>query len=137
MRIALISFCGKGDSKPSELVQAILKSAEEAGGSLELFDGFSDEGQARLALFDYIAVVAKKKGFFGGHIPSRAAEFLDGASSIAGKKGAAIIIKAGPFGNGKACASLMRLLERAGVLVDYSEIISGAGAARACGEKLG
>ena len=137
MKIALISFCGKGDSKSAALVQAVLKSAEEAGGSAELFDGLADEGQQRLALFDYIAVVAKKKGFFGGQLPDRAKEFLDAAPSIAGKKGAALIVKSGPFGNGKACSNLMSLLEKEGVLLDYSEIISGVEAARACGKKLG
>ena len=118
-------------------MQAVLKSAEEAGGSAEIFDGFADDGKPRLALFDYIAVVAKKKGFFGGQLPDRAKEYLDSAPSIAGKKGAALIVKSGPFGNGKACSNLMRLLEKEGVLLDYSEIISGVEAARACGKNLG
>ena len=137
MKIALISFCGKGDARSAALVQALLKSAEEAGGSAELFDGLADEGQQRLALFDYIAVVAKKKGFFGGHLPDRAKEFLDAAPSIAGKKGAALIVKSGPFGNGKACTNLMSLLEKEGVLLDYFDVISGVEAARECGKKLG
>ena len=137
MRIALISFCGKDDSKASAIIREIVKSAREAGGDIELFDGFLDEGHARFVLFDYIAIAAKKKGLFGGHLPSRVSEFFDGVATVAGKKGAAIIVQSGPFGNGKACANLMHVMEKQGILLDYFDIIGGADAARACGEKLG
>lgn len=137
MKIALLSFCDKGDSKSAAIVRAVLKSAEDAGKNVELFDGFLDDGKLRLALFDYIAVIAKKKGFFGGRVHERAEEFFATAPSVAGKKGAAFIVQSGPFGNGKACSALMQLLEKEGVLLDYFDIIGGLEAARACGEKLG
>ncbi len=137
MRIALISFCDKDDSRSASIVDALLKAAEKTGGAVESFNGQDDAGQTKLSFFDYIAVVVKKKGLFSGNIPPRVKEFLAESGTVAGKKGAAFVISSGVFGNSKACANLMRVLEKEGLLLDYSDILKNREQAVESGKKIG
>lgn len=136
MKIALIHFCG-GDSRSSAMVDALRQSAEKSGGAVECFDGQRDLDQTKLSFFEYIVVVVKKQGLFSGAVSPRVKEFLDTAGNIAGKKGAAFVVSGGVFGNAKTCANLMRVLEKEGLLLDYSDILKNKGQALESGKKIG
>lgn len=137
MRIALVSFCDKDDSRSSSIVDILRQAAEKKGGTVELFNGNDDVGQTKLSFFDYITVVLKKKGLFSGSIPPRVKEFLAESGTVAGKKGAAFIISSGIFGNAKACSNLMGVLEKEGLLLDYSDILKSKEQAGESGNKIG
>lgn len=137
MKVALICFYDGKDARTEVIAGAVRQSAEEAGNTVQVLDGMQETGPAALALSDYIAVIARKSGFFGSALPSRIKEFFAAAGSVAGKKGAALLVSYGLFGNRKAYENLMRSMEKEGVVLDYSDILRNRDEARAGGKNLG
>jgi hypothetical protein len=61
---------------------------------------------------------------------------LAAGSSLVGKKSAAFIKKGGLF-TGKALANLMKVMEKEGLLVNWSDILLNPAHAEALGKRIG
>jgi len=136
MRVALISFCSLKEPKTAAIVKKLETGSASRGNQVEIFNGFEDLVNTRLTAFDYIAVVVQAKGLFGGKIPPRVSQYLGTSGMISGKKGCALVLKAG-FSSAKTCRNLMRAMEAEGVKLDYFDIIADAEAAVHSGKKIG
>lgn len=136
MRVALISFCDTQNKNAQIILQKLSASASIKGHQVDLINGLQDLTNTRLTMYDYIAVVIKPSGFFGGKIPARISEFLSSSGTISGKKGCALVIKAG-FSSVKTCKNLMRVLESQGVKLDYFEVLRDEAHASYAGTFIG
>ncbi|ULQ60348.1 hypothetical protein K7I13_03300 [Brucepastera parasyntrophica] len=136
MRIALISFCPANDNKSKRIAENLVNSAQRQGHQAELISGLQDMEYMKITIYDYITVLIKPAGLFGGTVPPRVSEFFSSSGSVAGKKGAALVIKSG-FSTEKTCRNLMRVMEKEGVKLDYFEVIKDADHAAYVGKKLG
>lgn len=136
MRVALITFLGKKGKDTDDIVRILDARASGRGAEVEVFDGFRDLLNTRLTAFDYIAVLVQSKGLLGGPVPGRVAEFLDTSGAVSGKKGCALVLKSG-LSASKTCRSLMDVMERAGIMLDYFGTIANIGQASSVGSKIG
>lgn len=136
MRVALISFCPVQNFKTVAIIKKLEAGSASSGNRVEVFNGLENLVNTRLTAFDYIAVLVQAKGLFGGKIPPRVREYLGTSGSISGKKGCALVIKAG-FSSEKTCRNLMRAMESEGVKLDYFEVLQNEDAASSAGKKIG
>lgn len=136
MRVALVTFIQGDQSGSRSILSKLENGSASRGNQVEVFDGFKDLLNTRLTIFDYIAVLYKPSGFFGGKLPSRIAEFLATSGTVAGKKGCALVLKHG-FSGAKQCRSLMKILEAEGLMLDYFDIVRDEEHASAVGKKIG
>ena len=136
MHVALVSFCPPGDGKSQGIVKKLVAASESRGNRVELIDGNRDIGSMRLTMFEYIAVVVKAPSVFSSRIPDRVGAFLSASGTIGGKKGCALVVKAG-FRSERACLNLMDVLESEGVKIDYFDVVRSADHAAYAGTKIG
>lgn len=136
MRVALISFLPPRDTTLTAIVRKLQSAAAERGNQVDLLNGLEDLTNTRLTMYEYVAVVARPVGFIGGKILPRVAEYLGTSGIISGKKGCALIVKAG-LSSEKACRTLMRAMEAEGVKLDYFDVIRDADHAVWVGHKIG
>ncbi len=134
MRIAIISVPARRDVI-MDSIQMLSRGMEAMGHRVDVINAWTDDG-VRLPGYEYIVVAAQATSFFGGKIPEALARILKEASSLVGKKSAAFLIKSSPF-TAKAFANLMRVMEKEGMLINWSEIIVNPAQAEALGKQIG
>lgn len=133
MRVAVVSVPAHREL-PRDYVAAVAKGVESMGHQVEIIDGYVEDGR-RLPAFDYIIVTAEQTSLFGGKLPDALGHVLRGAASLTGKKSAAFLKKTYPF-TGKALANLMRVMEREGMFVNWSEVLLSAAHAEEIGKRI-
>ena len=136
MRVALVSFCPGTDRNAMAILKNLETSSASRGNQGELLNGLENLTNTRLTAFDYIAVVVQAQGLFTSKISPRVTEYLATSGSINGKKGCALVLKAG-FSSEKTCKNLMQAMEREGLKLDYFEVIENAARALSAGTKIG
>jgi menaquinone-dependent protoporphyrinogen IX oxidase len=134
MRIAIIS-APASRQEPPEYVRSLAKGMESMGHRVDVIDVFTGDGM-RLPGYEYIAVAAEPLSIFSGKIQPGITKMLAAGSSVAGKKSAAFIKKSGLFTN-RALANLMRVMEKEGMVVNWSDILFNAPHAEAMGKHIG
>jgi menaquinone-dependent protoporphyrinogen IX oxidase len=134
MRIAVIS-APAARKQPPDYVQALAKGMEMMGHRVDIIDAWTEDGM-RLPGYEYIAVTAEPVSFFSGKINQKIAKVLAAGSTLAGKKSAAFIKKAGLFSN-RALSNLMRAMEKEGMVVNWSDLLFNAPHAEAMGKYIG
>ncbi len=90
----------------------------------------------KLPAYEYIAVVAQPLSVFSGKIPDVVSKALSAGSSLSGKKSAAFIKKSGLFSN-RALSNLMKIMEKEGMFINWSEFLLNAPHAEALGKHIG
>lgn len=136
MRVALVSFCPKKDEKAVSTVKILESASVSQGHQVDVIDGNEDLVNTRLTMYDYIAAIVKPRGIIGGKIAPRVSEFFATSGMISGKKGCALVLKAG-FSSEGTCRSLMKAMEAEGVKLDYFEVVRDNEHARYVGKKIG
>ena len=109
---------------------------ESAGHNIDVFDAWTDDG-FRLPGYDYIVLCAESTSFWGGKIPLVLSKFLGSGSGLVGKKSAAFIKKTSPFFVNKTLSNLMKVMEKEGLVVNWSEIILNTSHAGVVGKRIG
>jgi hypothetical protein len=136
MRIAIVS-APRTRRAPPDYVASLAKGMEKMGHRVEVLDVWTDENTAhKLPGYEYIAIVAEQTALFGGKLPEVLHTMLKGGSGLGGKKSAAFLKKTNPL-TGKALSNLMKLMEREGMLVNWSEILLSAPHAEEIGKRVG
>lgn len=136
MRILIIYFVKNSDKKSMDIVKKLEQTAVSCGHQVDIKTGLTDYEELHLPGYGYIAAVVKPASFFKARLPEQFAEAFSLGGSSQGKRGAAIIIKKGLASN-KVCRQTMRAMEKEGIMLDYSEIISSVDQASYAGKKLG
>jgi hypothetical protein len=133
MRIALIS-ASAGRTGVADYVSALAKGMTSMGHRVDILDAWTDDGY-RLPGYEYIAVCAEEVSLFGGKMPEALPRIL-AAAHVSGKKSAAFLKKTNPF-TSKALSNLMKLMEKEGMYINWSEIVLSASHAEALGKRIG
>ena len=134
MRIAVISAPARRQAPP-DYVQALAKGMEMMGHRADIIDIWTDDGM-RLPGYEYIAIVMEPASFFSAKVPERLPKILSAGSSLAGKKSAAFLKKAG-MRLGKNLSNLMKAMEKEGMIINWSDILFNAPHAEAIGKRIG
>ncbi|AEJ19950.1 hypothetical protein [Gracilinema caldarium] len=134
MRIAIV-YAQKQKSPVSEAIKALARGMESMGHRIDLLDAWTDDG-VRLPGYEYIVIAAETVSLFGGRLPEALPKVLSNASSLVGKKSAAFLVKTTPWTT-KAMTNLMRVMEKEGMFVNWSDIIINSEQAEALGKRIG
>ncbi|MCL2186282.1 MAG: hypothetical protein FWB86_10575 [Treponema sp.] len=134
MRVAIVYALPSKKPAP-DYVQGLAKGIESMGHRVDLIDAWAEEGM-KLPAYEYVAVVAEPVSVFSGKIPDITAKTLSAGSSLVGKKSAAFIKKTGLFTN-SAFTNLMKVMEKEGMRINWSDILFNAPHAEAIGKYIG
>ena len=134
MRIAIVSVPAEKIKTP-DYIEALAKGMESMGHRVDIIDAWTEDG-IKLPAYEYIAIATQPVSFFSGKIPESTAKILAAGSSLVGKKSAAFIKKSGLFSN-RALANLMKVMEKEGMRVNWSDILINAPHAQALGKRIG
>ncbi len=136
MKIVLVHFFQDETKKQKDILKKLEQTAIAQGHMVDVFSGYKDFSNFRLTGYDYITFITVASPLFGAKIPSKVKEVLSSSGTISGKKGAALVIKAG-FSSNKTCSVLMRAMENEGMVIDYFEVITSEDHAGYVGKKIG
>jgi len=134
MRIAVVSAQAANKETP-DYVTSLAKGMSMMGHHVDIVDIWKDDGM-RLPAYEYIAVVAEPVSIFSGKLSDNISKALCKGSSLVGKKSAAFIIKTGLFSN-RALSNLMKVMEKEGMKINWSDILFNAPHAEAMGKHIG
>ncbi len=134
MRVAVVFFSGKNRDGMLRLAQAVARGIEKQGNQVDTFEGSKDPN-AKLTIYQYIAVGAEPSGTLRGKIPDSVKTFLAGAGVVSGKKSYAFVSKA-TFGAAKSLTALMKVMEEEGMLIKTSDILRSPAEAEEIGRRL-
>jgi len=134
MRIAVVS-APAAKKEPPDYTKALVKGMESMGHRVDIIDAWTEDGM-KLPGYEYIAVVTEPLSAFSGKIPENISKLLKAGSSVAGKKSAAFVKKTGLFFN-RAIANLMKVMEKEGMVVNWSDILFNSPHAEALGKQIG
>ncbi len=121
MRTAVVFFGGSRRDKTAELARGLAGGIERAGHQVDVIDGDRDVN-AKLTVYEYIAVGTSAVSFFTGKIDPKIGEFLGNSGMVTGKKSSAFVLNS-PFGSQKALRRLMAAMEHEGMFIRYSDIL--------------
>lgn len=135
MRIGVVYIGTARGSTLAAMAERMAEGMRSLGHNVETLDAASEDPR-RMATYEYVAVGTEAAGFFGGKLPKRVGEFLSMSPGLGGKRCLAWVRKGG-FSPQKTLSNLMRAMEKEGMCVNWSEIVSGADAAEAVGKRIG
>ena len=134
MRIAIVSAPSSRRETP-DYIRTLAKGMESMGHRVDIIDVWTEDGM-RLPGYEYIAVVAEPASFFSGKIAANISKVLSAGSTLVGKKSAAFIKKGGLFSS-RALSNLMKVMEKEGMTVNWSDILFNGPHAEAMGKRIG
>lgn len=125
MRIAVVAVSEKKSETLLRQSRAVAREFAMMGNIADSFEA----GDSRVCSYDFI-VVCSEAASLGGKIGPKFTEQLSRCGNLVGKRTMALLVKSGLF-PGKALSTMMRALEREGMVVTMAEVISGEGEAAA------
>ena len=134
MRIAVIS-APAARKEPPDYVRSLVEGMEAMGHRVDIVNAWTEDG-IKLPGYEYIVVTAEPVSFFSGKIVSNVSKILAAGSTLSGKKSAAFVKKTGFFYN-RALANLMRVMEKEGMFINWSDILFNGPHAQAMGKRIG
>lgn len=133
MRVAVVFFGGKKRAKILEICKALSRGIEAQGHQADVVDGEHDVN-TKLTIYQYIVVGTEAVTAFKGKIPERVGPFLAGAGQVTGKRSFAFLLKS--FGAPRGLARLMQAMEKEGMYLKNSSILTSAVEAEEVGKRL-
>ncbi|MBN1834813.1 MAG: hypothetical protein JW820_03120 [Spirochaetales bacterium] len=134
MRAAVVFFAPTSRDRVLTIARSLAKGIEGQGHQVDIVDGTRDVN-SKLTMYQYLAVGTEPLGNFGGKIPDKVGQFLNSAGMVAGKRSFAFVVK-NLAGAPKALSRLMKSMEREGMFIKYSAILSSAQEAEEIGKRL-
>ncbi len=124
----------KGNEKMKAIAKALSEGISSQGHQVEVLDMTLESGKI-VSFYDYLVIGTESPTFFGGKIPTSVSGFLKTAGSISGKRCMAFITKGG-VRSMKTLQTLMKTMEKEGMFLKKSELISKVDFAKAVGKHL-
>lgn len=138
MRTLILHFLQNPNenTKYRDVLQKLSQGAQTKAEQVDIRSGLLESDNVPFSLYDYIAVVITPSSPFSAKVSSKVAELFAANVGAQGRKGCALVIKSG-LRSIKTCDNLMRLLEKEGMKLDYSDVILNQAHAVAVGKKIG
>jgi hypothetical protein len=133
MRVAVVFFGGKRRNKILELAKALVRGIEAQGHRADVIDGEKDVN-TKLTIYQYIVVGTEAVSAVKGKISDKVGGFLSGAGQVTGKRSFAFVVKS--FGAPRALARLMQAMEKEGMFLKNSTILTSTVEAEEIGKRL-
>lgn len=134
MRAAVVFFAGSAREKVLNLSRALAKGMEAQGHQVDLVDGDRD-ANAKMTIYQYVAVGAVPVSAWSGKISERVGQFLSSAGLVAGKRSFAFVSK-NVVGSARALTRLMKSMEKEGMYLKFSAVLSSPQEAEQIGKRL-
>lgn len=135
MRVCVLyAPASKGNEKMKAIANALSEGISAQGHVVDVLDMTLETGKI-VSFYDYLVIGTESLTFFGGKIPSSVSSFLKTAGSISGKRCMAFITKGG-VRSMKTLIALMKVMEKEGMFLKKSELISKVDFAKAVGKHL-
>jgi flavorubredoxin len=134
MRAAIVFFSTTSRDRILGMAKALAKGIEGQGHQADIIDGDHDVN-ARLTIYQYLAIGTEPVSGLGGKIPEKVSQFLNSSGMVSGKRSFAFVSKS-TFGAGKSLSRLMRSMEHEGMYIKNSAIIATAAEAEQIGKRL-
>ncbi len=134
MRVVIVYFAPKHRDSYRTLAEGIARGLLSRGAQVDVVDG-ELEKEKRLSFYEYIVLGCEPASLFGKRIPPSVDRFLSQAGVIGGKRSCAFIGKH-LFSSSRALSQLMKAMEREGMFLTYSEILSNRSQAEQLGSRL-
>ena len=107
---------------------------ESQGHQVDVVDGERDVN-TKLTIHSYIVIGTEAITSFTGKIPDRVDSFLASAGIVAGKRSYAFVSKTA-LGSNRALVRLMKAMEKEGLFLKNSNILTSAAEAEEIGKRL-
>ena len=133
MRVAVVYFAPRPNSRITQLAKAVAAGIEKQGHQVDLIDGMTEQNK-KLIMYQYIALGTEQSTFLG-KIHEKIKHFLASQGTVQGKKGFAFVLKRS-IGVTRALLRLMAAMEKEGMVVKNSDIIASTGYAEQIGHSL-
>ena len=133
MRVAVVYY-KNGCETVKNLATHLARGAETQGHQVAIINIETDP-DAKLTLYEYLLIGTAPNSMFSGKIGGRVSEYLKNAGKVTGTKCYAFVAKKGFFAN-KALQLLMKSMEKEGMFLKVSDVISSADEAELIGKKL-
>ncbi|MFA7670966.1 MAG: hypothetical protein WCY53_01770 [Sphaerochaetaceae bacterium] len=134
MRICVIFSKGTSSDKDLKIVSAFIKGLEAANNSVDFFD-ISKEKEKLTSFYDYVAVGSSNIPLFGKKDDPLLEQFLKQNNIVAGRRSFAFTTKR-VFGENKTLQSIMKIMEKEGMLITFSEVLKDEISAKEIGKNL-
>jgi len=134
MRAAVVFFATNSRDRILNITRSLVRGIESQGHQVDIIDGVHDVN-AKLTMYQYIAVGSETLSNFSSKIPDRVANFLSSSGMVAGKRSFGFVTK-NVFGAPKALARLMKSMEKEGMFIKYSSILNSPQEAEEIGKRL-
>jgi len=134
MRAAVVFFSSASRERILALAKSLSQGMGAQGHQVDLIDGDRDVN-AKLTGYQYLAIGAEPQSGFGGKLPDKVTQFLGSAGLVSGKHSFAFVSKT-TFGSTKALGKLMKNMEKEGMLIKNSSVLSSPQEAQEVGKRL-
>ena len=134
MRTTVVFFTVNRRERILNLAKSLARGIEAQGHQVDIIDGDHDIN-AKLTMYQYIAIGTEPVSSLGGKIPNKIRQFLNTSGMVAGKRSYAFVTK-NILGSSKALSRLMRGMEQEGMYLKNSGILSSPEEAEQIGRKL-
>ena len=134
MRAAVVFFSSASRERILALAKSLSQGMGAQGHQVDLIDGDRDVN-AKLTGYQYLAIGAEPQSGFGGKLPDKVTQFLGSAGLVSGKHSFAFVSKT-TFGSTKALGRLMKNMEKEGMLIKNSSVLSSPQEAQEVGKRL-
>lgn len=114
------------------LAQALAQGLNAQGHQTDVVNAYTDD--TRLTRYDYVIIGSEPVSFFSARIPEILSKFLAQAGTVSGKRCLTFI--SGGLRKGKTLQNLMKTMEKEGMILKLSEVITKPGEAMAIGKRL-
>jgi menaquinone-dependent protoporphyrinogen IX oxidase len=129
-----VFFSAMSRDRILSIARSLARGIESQGHQVDIVDGTRDVN-TKLTIYQYIAVGTEPLSNFGGKIPDKVGQFLNSSGMVAGKRSFAFVTK-NLAGSPKALSRLMKSMEKEGMFLKYSAILSNAQEAEEIGKRL-
>jgi flavorubredoxin len=133
MKVAVVFFASGNSRLIASYAQELAKGIESQGYQVDVIDGMKDENK-KLAIYQYLAVGTEQISLFG-KIHEKIAHFLASMGNVSGKRTFAFVAKK-LVGEQRALLRLMKILEKEGMFIKFSEILLSREHALEMGKRL-
>lgn len=130
----MVYVAGRDRNRLLEITRSLARGIESQGHHVDIIDGERDIN-AKLTMYNYLAVGTSSVTAWGGKIPDHVSTFLSNSGIVAGKRSFAYIVKSG-LRVTKTLTRLMRGMEQEGMYLKNSEILSSPAEAEEIGKRL-
>lgn len=134
MRVAVVYVAGRDRARLLEITRSLARGIESQGHHVDIIDGERDVN-AKLTMYNYLAIGTSAVTAWGGKIPDQLSTFLSNSGIVVGKRSFAFVVKSG-LRLTRTLNRLMRGMEQEGMYLKNSEILGSPSEAEEIGKRL-